>query len=91
MKAEVFTDELEHGVWQHWWRKSLEPLRAHESLARSNRGARVSRHHVENFFGRIKAHRRISTGDDKLAETFLAFVQLAAALDWLTDGYSNTP
>jgi transposase len=41
------------------------------------------RHRIENFFCRIKRHRRISTRYDKLASTFLAFVQLAAALDWL--------
>ncbi|HVU17435.1 MAG TPA: transposase, partial [Candidatus Didemnitutus sp.] len=37
----------------------------------------------ENFFGRIKIHRRISTRYDKLAQTFLGFVHLAAILDWL--------
>ncbi|MCF7760907.1 MAG: IS5/IS1182 family transposase, partial [Cephaloticoccus sp.] len=37
----------------------------------------------ENFFGRIKAQRRISTRYDKLAHTFLGFVQLAAIIDWL--------
>lgn len=41
------------------------------------------RHRVENFFCRIKRHRRIATRYDKLAATFLAFVLFAAALDWL--------
>jgi transposase len=41
------------------------------------------RHRVENFFGRIKRHRRLATRYDKLATTFLAFVLLAAVLDWL--------
>ena len=41
------------------------------------------RHRVENFFCRIKRHRRISTRYDKLASTFFAFVQLATILDWL--------
>jgi len=36
------------------------------------------------FFARIKIFRRISTRYEKLALTFLAFVQFAAALDWLT-------
>jgi transposase len=41
------------------------------------------RHLVENFFVRIKRHRRINTRYDKLAETFLAFVSLAALADWV--------
>ena len=41
------------------------------------------RHRIENFFCRIKRHRRINTRYEKLASTFLAFVQLAAILDWL--------
>jgi transposase len=42
------------------------------------------RHTVENFFGRIKRHRRIATRYEKLAVTFLGFVYLAAAIDWIT-------
>jgi len=38
------------------------------------------RHVVENFFERIKNFRRVSTRYDKLAETFLGFVCLAATL-----------
>lgn len=41
------------------------------------------RHGVENFFFRIKRYRRLSTRYEKLAITFLAFVQLAAVVDWL--------
>jgi len=41
------------------------------------------RHRIENFFCRIKRYRRLSTRYEKLAVTFLAFVQLAAILDWL--------
>lgn len=35
---------------------------------------------VENFFERLKRYRRVATRYDKLAVTFLGFVQLAAAL-----------
>jgi transposase len=42
------------------------------------------RHTVENFFCRIKRHRRIATRYEKLAETFLGFVYLAAIIDWIT-------
>jgi hypothetical protein len=41
------------------------------------------RHKVENFLCRFKRHRRLSTRCEKLAITFLAFVQLAAVIDWL--------
>lgn len=42
------------------------------------------RHRVENFFQRIKRWRAIATRYDKLDLNFLASVQLAAILDWLT-------
>jgi transposase len=38
---------------------------------------------VENFFQRIKRLRRVGTRYEKLSLHFLAFVQLAAILDWL--------
>jgi transposase len=41
------------------------------------------RHRIENFWCRLKRHRRLSTRYDKLAFTFFAFAQLAAILDWL--------
>ena len=41
------------------------------------------RHHVENFFARLKRHRRVSTRYDKLASSFLAFVTLSAIIHWL--------
>ena len=49
-----------------------------------HRGYYRRRHHVENFFCRLKRHRRISTRYEKLALTYLAFVQFAAVLNWLT-------
>ncbi len=41
------------------------------------------RHVVENFFARIKRFRRIGTRYDRLAETYTAFVSLAAIMDWV--------
>lgn len=38
---------------------------------------------VENFFCRIKRHRRIATRYDRLTETFLSFVSLASIADWV--------
>jgi len=49
-----------------------------------HRGYYRRRHHVENFFARIKRFRRVATRYDKLASSFLGFVQFAAVLDWLT-------
>lgn len=48
-----------------------------------NRRLYRRRHRVENFWARIKRHRRLSTRYEKLAATFLAFIQLATVLDWL--------
>lgn len=41
------------------------------------------RHRVENFFQRIKRFRRIGTRYEKLDLHFLAFIHLAAIIDWL--------
>lgn len=48
-----------------------------------HRGYYRLRHHVENFFQRIKRWRAVGTRYDKLDLHFLASVQLAAILDWL--------
>ena len=38
---------------------------------------------VERLIGRLKEYRRIATRYDKLATSYLAFVQLAAIRLWL--------
>ena len=38
---------------------------------------------VERLVGRLKEYRRIATRYDKLAASYLAFVQLAAIRVWL--------
>jgi len=65
-------------------RVCIPPKRTRRTLVAFHRGYYRRRHRVENFFCRIKRHRRISTRYEKLAATFLAFVQIAAVLDWLT-------
>jgi len=65
-------------------RVCIAPRRNRRHPVSFHRGYYRQRHHVENFFCRIKKFRRISTRYDKLAVTFLAFVQFAAVLDWLT-------
>ena len=54
----------------------LEPAPFHKGYYRK-------RHHVENFFQRIKRLRRIATRYDKLATVYFNFILLAAALDWI--------
>jgi transposase len=41
------------------------------------------RNAVERLVGRLKEYRRIATRYDKLAASYLAFVQLAAIRMWL--------
>lgn len=65
-------------------RVCIAPRRNRRRAVSFHRGYYRYRHHVENFFGRIKRFRRISTRYDKLACTFFAFVQFAAIFDWLT-------
>jgi transposase len=65
-------------------RACLPPKRRERRCAPFHRGYYWLRHKVDNFFGRIKRFRRIGTRYDKLAVTFLGFVQLAAVVDWLS-------
>jgi len=65
-------------------RVCIAPRRNRRHAVNFHRGYYRHRHHVENFFGRIKRFRRVATRYDKLALTFLAFVTFAAVLDWLT-------
>lgn len=65
-------------------RVCIPPKRTRRWPVAVHRGYYRCRHQVENFFCRIKPHRRLSTRDEKLATTFPAFVQFAAVLDWLT-------
>jgi transposase len=41
------------------------------------------RHHIENFFSRLKDFRALATRYEKTAQNFLAGVYLAAAIIWL--------
>lgn len=65
-------------------RTCIRPKRGRDWRHVFHRGYYRQRHRVENFFCRIKRHRRIATRYDKLADSFLSFVQFAAVLDWLT-------
>jgi transposase len=50
---------------------------------RYNKEIYKRRHHVENFFQRLKRYRRVATRYEKLARNFFAMVCFAAALIWL--------
>jgi transposase len=41
------------------------------------------RNRIERFFNKIKHSRRVATRYDKLASSFLGFVQLAAIRCWI--------
>ena len=68
----------------HHLRACLPAKKRERHSAPFHRGYYRRRHQVENFFGRIKCFRRISTRYDKLATSFLGFVHLAAITDWLS-------
>ena len=42
-----------------------------------------ARHLIENFFAKLKQYRAIATRYDKLAESFLGAIYLAATVIWL--------
>ena len=65
-------------------RTCIASRRGRRLRAAFHQGYYRRRHRVENFFCRIKRFRRVATRYDKLAITFLGFVQFAAIFDWLT-------
>lgn len=62
----------------------IPPKSGRRIAYRFDRDLYAHRHTIENYFARIKRHRRIATRYEKLAVTFLGFVQFATVLDWLT-------
>ena len=48
-----------------------------------NREIYGCRHHVENLFQRLKAHKRIALRSDKTATSFAGFIVFASCLDHL--------
>ena len=62
---------------------NLKNRKNRKNPARWPRGFYKLRHRVENLFQRIKRVRRVGTRYEKLSLHSLAFIQLAAILDWL--------
>ena len=58
----------------------IPPRSNRKQPRRYSKSSYRQRHLVENFFERIKNFRRVATRYDKLAETFLGFVCLAATI-----------
>ncbi|MCW5556370.1 MAG: IS5 family transposase [Verrucomicrobiae bacterium] len=64
-------------------RSCIPPRKTRKNRVPWHRGHYRKRHRIENFFQRIKRFRRVGTRYEKHAVHFLAFVQLAAIMDWL--------
>ena len=61
----------------------IPPRRNRIELREYDKELYKARHLVENFFARLKQYRAIATRYDKLAESFLGAIYLAATVIWL--------
>jgi transposase len=61
----------------------IPPRRNRKNPASYDKELYKKRHHIENFFSRLKDFRALATRYDKTARNFLAGVYLAAAVIWL--------
>lgn len=64
--------------------EAVIPTRSNRKVQRPLDKAKYSlRNRIERFFNRLKHSRRIATRYDKLATSFLGFVQLATIRHWI--------
>ena len=77
------SDEFRTELRRYGSRPCIPPRCNRLKPAGWHRGHYRKRHKVENLFQRLKRHRRVGTRYEKNDLYFLAFVQLAAILDWL--------
>ena len=61
----------------------IPPKRNRRELREYDRELYKARHLIENFFARLKQYRALATRYDKLAESFLGAIYLAATVIWL--------
>ncbi len=61
----------------------IPPRRSRKNPACYDKALYTKRHHIENFFSRLKDYRGIATRYDKRAICFLTGVYLAATIIWL--------
>jgi Transposase and inactivated derivatives len=61
----------------------LPPKRNRKNPREYDKELYKARHLIENFFAKLKQYRAIATRYDKLAETFLSAIYMAATIIWL--------
>ena len=61
----------------------IPPRRNRKNPASYDKELYKKRHHIENFFSRLKDYRGIATRFEKTAQNFLSGVYLTAAIIWL--------
>lgn len=61
----------------------IPPKRNRKHQREYDRERYKARHLIENFFAKLKQYRGIATRYDKLAETFLSAIYMAASVIWL--------
>lgn len=76
-------DSLHDVILEEGGQPVIPPRRHRKFQHGYDRNAYRHRWGIESFFARLKQWRRIATRYDKLAETFLGFVKLAAIMFWL--------
>jgi transposase len=74
------SDEFRQWLTEHGITPCIPPRSNRKKACSYSKRTYRKRHVIENFFERIKNFRRVATRYDKLAETFLGFVCLAATL-----------
>src|SRR3954467_8410027 len=62
----------------------VPPKRHHKNPRKYDKHLYKARHLIENFFCKLKQFRAIATRYDKTARNFLAALQLASSVIWLT-------
>lgn len=77
------SDEFRGELQRYGSRACIPPRCNRLKPASWHRGYYRKRHKVENLFQRLKRYRRVGTRYEKNDLYFLAFVRLAAILDWL--------
>jgi transposase len=81
--SDGFREQLER-----WGSRPCIPSRSNRRTPRTwHRGHYRRRHRIENLFQQLKRHRGIGTRCEKRDLYFLAFVHLAAILDWLKNPF----
>lgn len=61
----------------------IPPKRNRKTSRDYDRELYKARHLIENFFAKLKQYRALATRYDKLAETFLSAIYMAASIIWL--------